>query len=416
MTAAVNDNRLMVGHHFRDGQPHAEWRALRHSSPIHWTQPEGFRPYWSVTRHAHILEVEQHPDIFLNAPRFMIMDATFESYMAEHFGDINRLLKLLVQMDAPEHSQHRRLLQPWFSRKNSELSNKSLEALCHRYFDELAAAGDEGNLDFSRGMAFRYPLRVACRLLGTPEEDDLDILALSEEVLSFQAPKSGEKSGFEKMLTYCQELAEDRRRSPRDDLATFLVQATINGKPLQLQELLAHFLIVATAGHDTAATAIMGGVKALIEHPDQWRLLRREPTFIPTAVEEILRWVSPNLQFGRTAARDYEIGGQFIRAGDSLALVFPSANRDEAVFTKPDCFDITRAPNPHLAFGSGPHSCLGSHLARMELRCFLKTFLERVEDIELTGPVSWQPNNVVCRFEQMPVRYRLYPRPLNRTK
>jgi cytochrome P450 len=175
---------------------------------------------------------------------------------------------------------------------------------------------------------------------------------------------------------------------------------------LQPRELLAHFLIVATAGHDTAATAIMGGVKALAENPDQWQLLREDPSKISGAVEEILRWVSPNLQFARTAKEDYVLHGQLIRKDESLALIYPSANRDEAVFVEPDKFIVTRTPNPHLAFGAGAHSCVGSQLARMELRCFFKTFVERIDDLELSAPTTLLPTNVVTRFEKMPVRYR----------
>ena len=402
----IDDDNLMVPERFVAGRPYDDWRTLRRQCPVYWSQPKGFRPYWSITRHADIVEVETRSDIFLNEPRFMIMDAGFESYVNDNFGHINNLLKLLVQMDAPEHTQHRALLQPWLTPKSVAARQQQVEEICQRHFDRLCENGKEGEIDFARGIAFWFPLRVVCALLGTPEEDDEYLQKVSEELLSFQAPRPGEKSGFEKMLDYCGAIAEDRRMNPRDDLSSFLVQAEIDGQPLQPRELLAHFLIVATAGHDTAATAIMGGVKALAENPDQWRLLRDDPAKIPAAVEEILRWVSPNLQFARTAKEDYVLNRQLIRKDESLALIYPSANRDETVFDQPDKFMVTRTPNPHLAFGAGAHSCVGSQLARMELRCFFKMFVERIAHLELSEPATLLPTNVVTRFARMPVRYR----------
>jgi len=408
VTKLIDDDNLMVPERFAAGRPYESWRTLRHNCPVYWSEPKGFRPYWSVTKHADILEVENRSDIFLNEPRFMIMDAGFESYINNNYGSINELLKLLVQMDAPEHTKHRTLLQPWFTPKRIAARQQEIEAICHSYFDRLSERGREGEVDFAQGIAFWFPLRVACSLLGTPEEDDVYIQKVSEELLSFQAPPPGEKSGFEKMLDYCEALANDRRQHPRDDLATYLVQAEIDGAALQPRELLAHFLIIATAGHDTAATSIMGGVKALVENSEQWQLLRDDLSLIAGAVEEILRWVSPNLQFARTAKEDYVLNGQRIRAGESLALIYPSANRDEDVFTDPDRFLVARSPNPHLAFGAGAHSCLGSQLGRLELRCFFKTFIERIEHLELDAPAELLPTNVVSRYARMPVRYRYY--------
>lgn len=403
----IDDDKLMVPEYFVAGQPHDEWRTLRRECPVYWSEPKGFRPYWSITKHADIIEVESQPEVFINGPRFVITPAAFDDYMAEHYGHINDLLKIVAQMDGAEHTKHRQLLQPWFLPKALAKRRQKIEETCNFYFDRLMQGGVEGEIDFAQEMAFWYPLRVACALLGTPEEDDEKILKIAEEVLSFRAPEPGQRTGFELCLDYCNALAEDRRREPRDDFSTYLVQAQIDGAPIQPRELLAHFLTVVTAGHDTTSSSITSGMKALLQNPEQLQLLRDDPSKIISATEEILRWVTPTVQFSRTATRDYVLRGQTIREGESLCLCFSSANRDEDVFKNPDSFDILRSPNPHLAFGTGSHSCIGSQLARMEIRLFLKVFLERIEHMELAGPTPWFPANMVTRIAHMPVRYRL---------
>lgn len=404
----IDDDRLMVPDYFVDGQPHAEWRKLRQECPVYWSEPKGFRPYWSITRHADIAEVERQPDVFINEPRFVIMSSDFEDYMAKNYGHINDLLKIVVQMDAPEHTKHRQMMQPWFLPKALAKREAAIEEICRSYFDELRTRGQEGEMDFAQDLAFWYPLRVACGLLGTPPEDDAKLLHIAEEVLSFAAPEPGEKTGFEKCLEYCNVLAEHKRKNPGDDFATYLVESEIDGQSLQPRELLAHFLTVITAGHDTTSSTITCGIKELLAHPDQLQMLRDDPSLLRSAAEEMIRWTSPTVQFARTATRDYELRGQLIRKGDALCLCFSSGNRDEEVFDNPDVFDITRSPNNHLGFGTGVHSCMGSQLARLEIRHFLNIFLEKIETMEVIGPTPWFPANMVTRISHMPVRYRFY--------
>jgi len=405
-TKLVDDDRLMVPDYFIAGPPHAEWRVLREKCPVYWTEPKGFRPYWSVTKHADIAEVERQPDIFINAPRFVIMPTDFEDYMARNYGHINDLLKILVQMDAPEHTKHRQLIQPWFFPKALAQREKTIAQICHSFFDDLRRRGKEGEVDFAQDLTFWYPLRVACGLLGTPPEDDAKLLHIAEEVLSFRAPVQGERTGFEKCLDYCTGLAEEKRRKPADDFSSYLVQAHVDGKPLQPRELLAHFLTVITAGHDTTSSVITCGLKELLANPDQLQTLRANPTFIRSAVEEMIRWASPTVQFARTATRNYQLRDQPIREGDTLCLCYGSANRDEEVFDSANAFDITRSPNNHLAFGTGVHSCLGSQLARLEIRQFLTVFLQRIAHMEVVGKTPWFPANMVTRIKHMPVRYQ----------
>jgi len=402
----VDDDRLMCPEYFVAGQPHAEWRTLREQCPVYWTEPRGFRPYWSVTKYRDIVEVESQPDVFINAPRFVIMAADFEDYMARNYGHINDLLKIVAQMDAPEHTKHRQLLQPWFLPKAIEPRRQKMEETCNYFFDQLLARGREGEMDFAEDLAFWYPLRVVCSLLGSPPGDDRRILEIAEAVLSFKAPEPGQRTGFEICLDYCNALAEQKRRHPADDFATYLVQAKIDDQPLGPKELLAHFLTVVTAGHDTTSSSITCGMKALLENPEQLQILRDDPAKIHGAADELIRWTTPTVQFARTATRDYVLNGQRIRRGDSLCLCFSSANRDRDMFEDPDRINVRRSPNNHLGFGTGPHSCLGSQLARIEIRCFLKVFLQRIEHMELAGPTPWFPANMVTRIKHMPVRYR----------
>jgi cytochrome P450 len=202
---------------------------------------------------------------------------------------------------------------------------------------------------------------------------------------------------------------QERRSEPRDDLVSLLAQAEIDGEKLPDLELLSYFYVLVVAGNETTRNATSGGLLALIEHPDQMERLRCEPSLIRSAVEEILRWTTPVIQFARTAKQDTEVRGQKIRAGESVALFYPSGNRDEEVFDEPFAFRVDRKPNPHLAFGIGEHVCLGAHLARLELQILFRKLLERLEHVELAGPVDRLRSSFVGGIKHMPVRYRIRP-------
>jgi len=408
-SAIVDDDNLMVPERFIGGPPHLEWKKLRDAAPIYYCRPKGYRPYWAITKHKDIVEIEKLADVFLSEPRFLILPASFEDYLIGKFGSINGLFKMMVQMDGPEHKQYRNLLMPWFSPKSMQKREEEICAICERFFDDLAQNGKSGEIDLAQDIAYRFPLRVVCAALGLPEKDNDFILNLSKQVFKFEAPPPGtdDQTGQELMMNYFKAVADDRRLNPKDDLSTYLVQARLEGEPLEDRELLAYFLLMATAGHDTTSSAISGGVKALVEHPAQLQMLRDDPSKMRGAVEEILRWTTPTLHFSRTAARDYALRGQMIKKGETVVLYYSSANRDEEVFSNPDSFDITRSPNRHLAFGYGPHACLGMQLAKIEIGCFLKVFLERVEQLEIIGPTPNIPVSLVSRLAQLPVRYHL---------
>ncbi|MET0985332.1 MAG: cytochrome P450 [Steroidobacteraceae bacterium] len=408
----VDDDNLMVPERFRAGHPHADWQMLRKECPVYYCEPTGYRPFWAITKYQDIVEVEKHSDIFLNEPRFVIMPAAFEDYMNAKYGSINGLLKMMVQMDAPDHMRYRSLLASWFQPKALAERLKEIRAICEQFFFDLRSKGPEGEIDLAQDLAFWFPLRAICALLGLPQRDDEIILRLAESAFTFKVPEPGSDAttGFEMVLSYFKAIAEERRKQPQNDLSTYLVQARLDGKPLEDRELLAYFFIAATAGHDTTSSAITGGVKALLENPDQLRLLQADSSRMTGAVEEILRWVTPTIQFARTAREDYVLRGQLIRRGETAVLYFSSGNRDDEAFPHPNEFRIERSPNRHLAFGSGPHTCVGLHLARLELRCFLEVLFEQFEHLEIAGPTPSIASSIVTRLERLPVRYRFRDR------
>ena len=208
---------------------------------------------------------------------------------------------------------------------------------------------------------------------------------------------------------HLQSYGEKRRAEPRDDMVSVLANATIDGQPMPTLELLSYYLLLVVAGNETTRNAASGGLLALIENPGELAKLRSDPSLVESAVEEIVRWTAPVIQFCRTAVEDVEIRGKRIRAGDALCLFYPSANRDEDVFEDPDVFRVDRRPNPHLGFGIGEHFCLGANLARLELRAIFRELAERLEEVELAGPYERMRSSFLGGVKRMPIRYRLRP-------
>ncbi len=271
-----------------------------------------------------------------------------------------------------------------------------------------------GECDFFTDVAVNYPLYIILALLGLPEEDFPRMLTLTQEMFGNQDPDLARETDKDKLLAtllefvdYFTGLIEDRRAHPRDDLATVIANAKIDGAPIGVLEAVGYFTIIASAGHDTTSAAIGGGLAALVAQPDQLRLLLDDPELVPTAVEEMFRFVSPVKQFMRTATTEQILGGVTIPEGGSVLLSFPSANRDEALFDNPDSFDVTRNPNRHIAFGFGAHYCLGTHLARLETRAFYNELVPRLEHVELTAEPAFMKTLFVGGPKRVPIRYRM---------
>jgi cytochrome P450 len=387
---------------------HRACARLRRDDPIHLVQHPDFPPFWALTKHADIYEVELHAKVFNNAP-FPVLGPKEALRQQEAGGAI---LRTLIHMDDPDHKAHRALTADWFKPRSLARLDEQLAALARGSVDRMAELG--GSCDFARDIAMQFPLQVILAILGLPESDYPRMLQLTQELFGNQDPELARGSSPEDILMVMQDfiayfntLTEDRRADPANDLASTIANGTIDGEPVGIIETISYYIIVATAGHDTTASAIAGGVQALIERPDQLQRLRDDPGLLDSAADEIIRWVTPVKHFMRTAAEPYELQGHRFDRGDMLLLSYPSANRDEDVFDDPFRFDVGRSPNPHLAFGFGAHYCLGAKLAKMEIKALLAELVPRLSSAELTGEPALAHTTFVGGLKHLPIRYEL---------
>jgi cytochrome P450 len=389
---------------------HALLARLRREDPVHWTEPDRHRPFWTVTRHADVREIELAADRFLNAPRPVLVTVG-EEERRRVSGNPN-VMRTLIHMDAPDHRVFRGLTQAWFLPARLKAMEAGIAELAREFVDRMAARG--GACDFVRDIAVWYPLRVIMMLLGVPPEDERLMLQLTQDLfgaqdreLKRQTDGSIAAQVFREFSAYFRDLTADRCKHPKDDLATVIAEARIDGQPIGDMEAMSYYVIVATAGHDTTSSTAAGGLLALLQHPAELAKLRADPALLPAAIDEMLRWVTPVRHFMRTATSDYVLNGRDIKAGDALLMSYPSANRDEAAFDAPFAFRADRSPNRHIAFGYGPHLCLGQHLAKMEVRAFFAELLPRLAEIELGGEPAWVESTFVGGLKRLPVRYRM---------
>jgi hypothetical protein len=406
---------------------HALYTRLRAEDPLHWTQPTGFRPFWSVTKHADVHAISKANDVFINRQRTYLSPIEGEAWVLQTTGDTH-LFRTLVDLDDPEHRKLRQLTHDWFLPGNVKKLEPKIRDIAKAHVDRMVALGSE--CDFVNEVALWYPLRVIMMLLGVPPEDEPLMLKMTQEIFGPGDPDVVARSSIlttgpgvigggggdkqvdlfalaQQFAMYFNAITEDRRKAPRDDVATIIANGLIDGKPIGEREAISYYAIVATAGHDTTSSTAAGGLLALLQNPDQLARLRADPSLMPAAVEEMIRWVTPVKHFMRTATQDYAIRGHTIKAGEAAALFYWSANRDEEVFDAPFEFRIDRSPNPQIAFGHGVHLCLGMHLARLEIRILFEELLPRLRSIELAGTPKWTRANFVSGLKALPVRYTL---------
>jgi cytochrome P450 len=382
---------------------------LRSQAPVYWVECPGMRPFWLVSRHADVMSVEARGTPFIAAPRSVLSSEAGEAHMRQISGKPD-VLRSLFQMDKLEHRAYREIARVWFSQP--EIAN--LEALvargAHQFVGRMPKNGEV--FDFAHEIAVRFPLRIMMHILGLPEADDPLILKLARGLTGAEDPARALSDrpaeslrlagiGFRK---YFNRVTADRRAHPTADLSSAIANARIGGKPIPDYERLSYFMQLAIAGQENTAYSIAGGLHALLTHPHQMAKLLFDPTLLDTAVEEILRWTSPGRHLVRTATTDTTIGGQRIKAGEAVALFFSSANRDEAMFNSADKFQVDRHPNPHLAFGSGPHFCLGVHLARLELRALFGALLPTLSRMSLAGAPRRARSAVISGVSSLLVR------------
>ncbi|MEV5570262.1 cytochrome P450 [Spirillospora sp. NPDC052269] len=390
---------------------HEALALLRRESPVHRVEVEGYNPFWAITRHADIMEVERRNDLFLNAPRPILGTAVFDR-MNSARNDQGTAMRTLIHMDDPDHRVVRAIGADWFRPKAMRALEPRVRELARRYVDRLADLG--GRCDFAQEVAVHFPLYVILSLLGLPESDFDRMLKLTQELFGGDDEERQRGTTPEEKLAvvldffaYFQQLTAARRANPTDDLASAIANARVDGEPLNDMDTGSYYVIIATAGHDTTSSTIAGGLHALITHPDQLERLRGDMSLMPLAVDEMIRWVTPVKEFMRTATTDYELRGVTIPKGDSLLLSYPSANRDEDVFDDPFRFDVGRDPNKHLAFGFGVHYCLGAVLARIEVRAFFEELLPRLETVELDGEPISTATTFVGGLKRLPIRFTL---------
>ncbi len=382
---------------------HAATKYLRREHPVPYVEAKGFRPFWAATRYDDVMGVSRNLTGWL---------ATTIPVLAPDRGTVDSPIRALVQMDPPDHTKYRKISADWFKpARIAQLGDRAAQ-LAKRSVDVMADLG--GECDFVRDVAMDYPLYMILSLLGLPEDDFPLMLKLTQELFGSSDPElarsTDDTAGSNALMdffNYFSGLVEDRRAHPRDDLASVIANAQIDGEPIGLMEAIGYYVIIATAGHDTTSSAIAGGMAALLANPDQMDLLRAEPELVGSATEEFFRYVSPVKQFVRTAKEEQVVGGVTIPEGGRVLLSYPSANRDALVFDDPQRFDIARNPNKHIAFGFGAHYCLGTHLARLETRAFYHELLPRIVDIEPAGDAEFMRTLFVGGPKHVPVRYTL---------
>jgi cytochrome P450 len=395
---------------------------LRQNAPVEVAELETFDPFWVITRHADILEVERQNDLFHNGDRATVLtNKEADKKVREMMGGSPHLVRSLVQMDNPDHMNYRRLTQAWFMPQNLKKLEARIREIARSFVDRMAEHG--GRCDFARDVAFLYPLHVIMEVMGVPEVDEPRMLKLTQELFGSADPdlnRTGKEvtdvgEGVDTVqavvmdfMNYFNAITEDRRAKPREDLCSVIANGQIEGQALGHLEAMSYYIIAATAGHDTTSNTTAGGLWALAENPDQFAKLKADPSLINSYLEESIRWVTPVKHFMRTATADAEVGGRKIKQGDWMMLSYPSGNRDETVFADPYRFDIARSPNKHVAFGYGAHVCLGQHLGRMEMRILWEELLPRLESVELDGEPRRMAANFVCGPKSVPIRYQMH--------
>ena len=370
---------------FEHGFPHDTFRALRDDDPVsHHEHPTWSRGYSAVARHADVQRVSRDSATFSNTPHPFL-----DAEMSEE-GDA-AMSDLLISHDPPLHTKLRKLINKGFTPRRVA----ALEDRVHAHVDGIVSAlAGTTECDLVTDVALWLPLHVIADLVGVPEDDRAQVFAWTELTFGFDESVSAEErsDAATAMFMYADGLSAQRRAEPRDDLLSVLLSAEVDGEMLTQMQIDLFFMLLQNAGSETTRNLITTGMIVLLEHPEQLERLRRDPSMLPVAVEELLRWVSPVMQFTRRATKDTEISGQPIAAGERVVLVYPSANRDERAFTDPDTLELTRQPNDHVAFGAGgPHFCLGANLARFEARVMFEALLTRFDGLEVAAATGDLP-------------------------
>jgi cytochrome P450 len=388
---------------FVTGVPHAYFRMLREEAPVHWQEeckvpgaPQG-PGYWVLTRYEDISFVSKNSELFSSEEQGCVLSDLRPK-------DLALIREQLIHMDPPGHTELRKLMNPQFRPSTVRDTEAQTRRIVCETLDDLA---DESECDFVDAVSAPISLRALTHFLGVPDKHTGRFYSWTNTVIGAGEP------GFARLLRsrialiqiflYAGFLARRRRKKSAPDVYSKLVEGEFKDLPLSKNMLGMNFFLLLIAGNETTRNALSGGVQALCEHPEQFDRLRRDPTLLPQAIEEMLRWVTPVMQFRRTAMRDTMVGDQAIRKGEKLVMYYGAANRDPRIFENPETFDITRKPNPHIAFGTGTHFCMGSHMARLEMRVTLEELLGRFPNLHLKSPPKRLHSNFISGIKRMPI-------------
>jgi cholest-4-en-3-one 26-monooxygenase len=391
---------------FAQGVPLDAFATVRETRPVYWQEQETHwdEGFWVVTRYDDIQQVSRTPEVFSSYERGSLLNIN-NGMDAESALAMTRML--MLNMDPPEHSAYRNIVQRAFTPRTIRNLEPRLEQFANEIVDRALAKG-EG--DFVKDVAAELPLLAICELVGVPPEERDQIFELSNRLVGgddpeFRREPEEAQLAMTEMYLFADRIAAARQECPADDVATRLLEASVEGTALTQEQFDIFFMLLMVAGNETTRNAITHGMQAFFEHPDQWSLFKSERP-LESATEEIIRWATPVMQFQRTAMADTSLGGQPIKAGERVAIYYSSGNRDSSALVDPDTFDITRRDNEHLAFGGGgPHFCLGANLARAEIRILFDVLADRAPDIAPLGPPRALRSNFLHAIKELPVRY-----------
>ncbi len=387
-----DDIDLLDGHWYAQ-QPYEQWAWMREHAPAYWDERN---QVWGITRYEDVLAIEKDAKTFssMRAPR-------------PH----GEPLPMMISMDNPEHQRRRSLVNRGFTPKKVQAHERTIRAICRKLIDDVSAKGE---CDFVWDIAAPLPLLLIADMLGFEPDAYDDLLRWSDDMIrgttgtpTPDVQLAAMNAGIEFREYQLKVIADRRSRPPQDDLISTLVNAEIDGHKLDDESIVSETLLILIGGDETSRHVITCGMLALLEFPEQRDLLVEQPELVETGVEELLRWVSPIKNMARTVTKPVELHGETLREGDQVMLFYPSANRDSRVFADPDLLDVRRNPNPHLAFGFGPHFCLGASLARLELKIMFEELLARLPDIRLASDeqLEFRASNFISGPESMPVRF-----------
>lgn len=382
------------------GHPWEQYAWLRKNAPVYWHDEPNGPGFWAITKYEDVRTISRLPKVFSSyETSVMLPDPDPMGLYAQRL--------MMLNMDPPQHDRFKLLVSRGFTPKNAPLLRPKIEELARDIVDAVLAKGE---CDFVTEIAGRLPSGLIAELMGMPRADGERLYDLTEIMHTNDdaiAPPEIKMNAVGEMLGYAQSVADLKRQSPADDLATILVNAEVDGDHLTDEEFQWFFLLLVNAGGDTTRNLLAAGLQLLLDHPDQrTKLMGDLDGLLGSAVEEMLRYCSPVTHFKRTAMQDTVVGGQSIKAGERVVMFYGSANRDEDIFENADTFDVTRHPNPHVAFGAGgPHLCLGMHVARVELAVMFRELLTRMPHIEAGGPIERMHSSFIAGVHRMPIKY-----------